>query len=306
MMLAPVILWSPVVAHTAALVITLTGKNNRRNTMRVVRDLIGGNKPAPIDIHYNGDADIDSTTLRYRGSLCKFMDFTGDVDHGTNFVTWAEDATTNENIAGILEEEQPITGNYLPDDASFGLVTRKMTPVFSSTVIEAEYAQADPAGTAIYDTGASAAAASTTFTPASLTTADKGIGAWIWMINGAAAGELHYVIDDDATDLTLATAMVNAVVAADDFLFIQPAVGLRQVDFDAHLVNIKSETDSAANLDYIIGLRTLISAPGWPKQPLARDSHDGLVIANAKFFHEFIIPGGVAGIGNAYAGGKFS
>jgi len=32
--------------------------------MRVVRDLIGGSKPAPIDIFYNGDCDIDSTTKR--------------------------------------------------------------------------------------------------------------------------------------------------------------------------------------------------------------------------------------------------
>ena len=89
--------------------------------MRVVRDLIGGSRPPTIDIHYNGDVDIDSTTKRYKGSLCKFMDFTGDVDHGTNFVTWAGDATASENIAGVLEEEQPVTGNYLPDDASYAM-----------------------------------------------------------------------------------------------------------------------------------------------------------------------------------------
>jgi hypothetical protein len=100
--------------------------------------------------------------------------------------------------------------------------------------------------------------------------------------------------------------MTNAVVTADDFLFIKPAVGMQQLDFDAHYVHIVSETDSAASLDYIIGLRTLISAPGISKQPLDRAKHDGLVIANARFFHEFIIPGGIAGIGNAYAGGRFA
>jgi hypothetical protein len=273
--------------------------------MRAVRDLIGGHQPMPIDIHYNGDADIDSTTKRYKGSLCKFMDFVGDVDHGTGFVTWAAETTVYENICGILEEEQGTTGNYLPDNATYGLVTKKMTPIFASTVIKAEYARTDPSGTAITDTTATGTA-STTFTPETLTGADKLTGAWIYMVAGNNAGCLRYILNDSATALTFATAMPYATIASDTFLVIQPAVGLRAFDFDAHLVNILSDTDSAQNVNYVIGLRTTITAPGIGETALARDVHDGLTIANARFFHEFIIPGGIGGIGNAYSGGKFS
>jgi len=273
--------------------------------MRVVRDLIGGSKPAPIDIFYNGDCDIDSTTLRYKGSLCKFMDYTGDIDHGNGFVTWYGDATAGENICGVLEEEQPVTGNYLPDDTTYGMVRRKMTPIFPSTVLEAEYARKDPSGTDIYDTGATASAAGTTFTIA-ITTADTLIGGWIYMLNGAAAGELHYVTDNDTTYATVATAFTNAVVATDDFLVIKKATGLLKVEFDAHFVNLLSEIDDNANTDFIIGLNTFISAPGTPKQFLDRDKHDGLVIPNARFYHEFIIGGGASGVGNAYAFGQYA
>ncbi len=255
--------------------------------MRVIHDLIGGHRPMPIPIHYNGSAGADCVTVRYKGSLCKFMDFTGDVDHGTGFVTWAGETTAYENMCGILEETTALTGNYLPDDGTYGLVTKKMTPIFDSTVIKAEYARYDSSGTAITDTTATATA-STTFTPQTLTTADKLTGAWIYMVTGAAAGELHYVVEDGATDLTFSTALGSAVVSGDTFLVIQPAVGLRQVDFDAHLVHILSETDSAANLNYIIGLRTTIAAPGIAETALDFALHDGLTIPNARFYHEFI------------------
>jgi hypothetical protein len=273
--------------------------------MKVVRDLIGGHQPMPIDIHYNGDIAADGTTLRYKGSLCKFMDFSGYVTNGTGYVTWGGETTAYENLCGILEESSGTSGQYLPNNATYGLTTKKMTPIFSSTVIKAEYARTDPSGTAITDTGASGTA-STTFTPAALTTADKMNGGWIYMVTGANAGSLRYVLNDDATDLTFATAMDNASVSADTFLVIQPAVGMRQVDFDAHLVNIKSETDSGSNPNFIIGLRTTITAPGIGETALARDVHDGLTIANARFFHEFIIGGNALGIGNAYNFGLFA
>ena len=43
--------------------------------MQVVRDLAGGSKPSPIEVFYNGEDDADATTLRYKGSLCKLMDW---------------------------------------------------------------------------------------------------------------------------------------------------------------------------------------------------------------------------------------
>jgi hypothetical protein len=273
--------------------------------MRAVRDLIGGHQPMPIDIHYNGDIAADGTTLRYKGSLCKFMDFEGYRTNGTGYVTWGGETTASENLCGILEESSGTSGQYLPNNATYGLTTKKMTPIFSSTVIKAEYARTDPSGTATTDTTATATA-STTFTPETLTTADKMNGGWIYMVTGNNAGALRYILNDSATALTFATAMNYATIASDTFLVIQPAVGMRQVDFDAHFVNIKSDTDSAANLNYIIGLRTTITAPGIGEVALARDVHDGLTIANARFFHEFIIGGNAVGIGNAYNFGLFA
>ena len=103
--------------------------------MRVVKDLIGGNRPPAIEVPYNGDTDADSTTLRYRGSLCKFQMFSGDIDKGACFVTFASEATSMENVCGILEQDQPITGHYTPDDATYPMAYLKMTPIFPSTLI---------------------------------------------------------------------------------------------------------------------------------------------------------------------------
>jgi hypothetical protein len=273
--------------------------------MRVARDLIGGNKPPAIDLHYNGDVEIDSTTLRYKGSLCKFEDYTGAITNGNCFVTWADETTSMENVCGILEEEQPITGNYLPNDAAVQMTRRKITPIFPSTVIEAEYAQNDPAGTDITDTSATCASGAAAFT-VTVTTADVLIGGWIYMTNGAADGFLSYITDNSTSVITLASNVPAAVVAADNFLVIQPACGLHRQRFDDHMVHLASEVADSARTEFVIGLDAYISAPGIPKQRLNRDLHDGLTIANARFYHEFVIPGGVAGIGNAWAGGKFS
>lgn len=263
--------------------------------MKVVRDLIGGTKPSPIEVPYNGSLAADSVTKRYKGSLTKVMDF-DDIDNGV-FHTFAGLATEMENFSGILEEEQGVTGNYLPNDASYGMKLRKITPCFPSTIIRAEYVQADAAGAANYDTGASGSAASSTFTPAALTTADFMLGGWIYMINGSAAGELHYITDDDATDLTFATALTNAVVSADDFLVIERP-NCRLLDFNATFTGIKSETDSGSKGNAVVGINAYISAPGIPFQKLDRDKHDGLVISNARFYHDFTIP-----VGNIWTGG---
>jgi len=255
--------------------------------MKVIRDLLGGAKPSAIEVPYNGSLAADSVTLRYKGSLAKIMDF-DDIDHGV-FHTFAGLATEMENFSGILEEEQGTTGNYLPDDAAYGMQNRKITPCFPSTLIRGEYAQADAAGTTSVDTGATCSAGSATFTPAAATTADFMNGAWIYMVDGSAAGELHYIINDDATDFTFATAMTSAVASGDTFLVIEKAA-CRLLDFDATFTGLKSETDSGAKPNAVVGVMNYISAPGVPFQKLDRDKHDGLVIANAKFYHDFTIP----------------
>lgn len=252
----------------------------------VVRDLQGGPKPSPIELPYNGSLAVDSVTLRYKGSLTKLMDF-DDIDHGV-FHTFAGLATAMENFSGILQEPQPITGNYLPDDADFGVTPRHITPCFPSTIIRGEYAQKDAAGTVTSDTGATATAASSTFT-ISITTADTLIGAWIYMLDGSAVGELHYVTNNSTTTATTATAFTNTVASGDTFIVIEPS-NTRIVDLNATYTGLKSEIDDGSKGDAVVGLMTYISGPGMNFQRLDRDKHDGLVVSNARFYHDFTIP----------------
>lgn len=257
--------------------------------MKIVKDLIGGNKPEPVLIHYNGDLAADSTTRRYAGSFVKRMDI-NDVDHGW-FYTFGGLTTAMENVVGILAEDQTTSGNYLPDDASYGMNTKYMYPIFPSTVLRGEYGRTDAAGTANTDTGASATAGSTTFTAATTGTADYIIGGWIYMVTGDAAGELHYVTNDDGSGaVTVATAFASAVDTTDTFLFIAPSAS----DFfriNATYTGFLSEIDTDACQHYFLGLMHYITAPGIALQPLDRDKHDGLVIANARFFHDVIFTG---------------
>lgn len=257
--------------------------------MDVIKDLIGGNKPEPIDIHYNGDLAADSVTKRYKGSFVKLMDI-DDVNNGW-FYTFGGLDTALENTVGILAEDQPITGNYLPNTTTYGMATRKMIPIFPTTVLRAEYGQTDAAGTATTDTGATATAASTTFTAAATGTADYTIGGWIYMVTGAAAGELHYVTDDDGSGaVTVATAFTKAVGATDTFLFIWPSC-TNHVRWNATYTGFISEIDSSACVKNIQGIMHYIKAPGINLQPLDRNKHDGLTISNARFYHDFIFCG---------------
>lgn len=255
--------------------------------MEIVRDLLGGaGKPAALDLPYNGDLAADSTTLRYKGSLVKLMDF-DDVDHGF-FLTFAGLATAMENVFGILEEEHGTSGNYLPDDATYGMTRRRITPILMSSVIRAEYVQADAAGTANYDDSATGSAASATFT-VTITTSDYMIGGWIYFLTGLNAGYLHYITDNGTTTATLSPVLNYDVSATDRFLVIS-APNERLLDFNATYTGIKSEIDNGSRADAVIGLDTWIQAPGAGLTRLSRNQHAGLYVPNARFYHDFLLP----------------
>lgn len=254
--------------------------------MRVIRDLIGGSSPPTLEVLYNGTLDADSVTKRYKGSLVKFMDV-DDIDHGA-FFTFAGLTTVMENFAGVLEEDQEITSNYLPDDGTYAARYRKMTPCFPSTVIEGEYGRTDAAGTANTDTSATCVVDTAAFT-VTVTTADTLIGGWIYMVTGAAAGFLSYVDNNTTTVVTTRTAFPKAVVTGDTFLVIQKP-NTRVLDFNATFTGMISEVDDGANSDEVLGLSTWISAPGINKTRLDPEKHDGLTISNARFYHQFTIP----------------
>jgi len=258
--------------------------------MRVIRDLISGNvTPVPFDIHYNGDLAVDSVTKRYKGSLCKMMDY-DDIDHG-RFVTFAGLTTAMENVCGILEEEQSITENYLPDDADYGMGYRKMTPIFPSSVIEAEYSQNDMAGTSNLATSITGSAAGTSLA-ATITTADVLIGGWVYVTNGSCAGFLSYITNNTTAAITIANALPATLVTADDELIILPS-NARLCDFDATYSAIKSVYDDGSWPDSIVGISTWIKAPGIGMTKLDRNTHSGLTITGAQFFHQFVIPSNV-------------
>lgn len=257
----------------------------------VWKDLLGGPRPSPIELPYNGDLAADSTTKRYKGSFVKFMDY-DDIDHGT-FFTFAGLTTEMENFAGILAEEHGITGNYLPDATTYGMQLRKIIPCFPSTIILGEYGQKDAAGTANTDTSGTASAASATFT-ITITTADTFIGGWIYFLTGANAKKLHYVKDNSTTTMTFSTATTGAVVTGDTFLAINRP-NERLFDLNATLTGLLSEVDDNVRTIKVIGLMTYIEDVGIPFQPLSRGLHDGLFLKNPKFYHAFTIPSAAAG-----------
>lgn len=271
--------------------------------MRVIRDMVSGNvTPVPFDIMYNGDLAVDSVTKRYKGSLVKFMDY-DDIDHG-RFATFAGLATAMESLCGILEEEQGITDNYLPDDATYGMRYKKITPIFPSSVIEAEYSQYDAAGTSNVVASGITGTSGTTALAATITTNDVLIGGWIYFLTGACAGFLSMITDNSTTAITLANALPAAVVTTDDCLIICPP-NARKVDFDATYSSIKSQVDDGSWADFIVGISTWIDAPGIGKTKLDRDSHSGLVITGARFYHQFVIPS-YSTLLNAWVGGIYS
>lgn len=259
--------------------------------MRVVKDLLAGCVPATMDLFYNAALAADGGTLIYKGSLAKVMDV-ADVDHG-RFVTFGGNATAELNAIGILEEEVPAaSGNgYLPDSGTYGMIRRKITPIFPSTLIRAEYMRADEAGTANYET-LSASVAGTTLTGSAVTTDDLLIGGWVYFYTGNNAGRLHYITNsaNASAAITIATATAHAVLATDRVLVILPAM-VNKLDLNATYTGIKSDTDDG-NWDVnVVGLNHWVSAPGVRMQPLNRNIHDGTNIGpNARFFHDFTLP----------------
>lgn len=264
--------------------------------MQIVRDLAGGGRPSPIELFYNGEDDADATTLRYKGSLVKLADWN---NANGIFCTHASESTAYENLIGILAEEQGTSDNYLANDASYGMRTKKIEPLLPTSIIRGEYAQTDPAGTSILDTSATATAASTTFT-VTITTADLMIGGWIYFTNGSNANYLHYITDNSTTTATFATAVTYAVVAADDWICILPPNTL-WMDFDSHDVNIVSEVDDGSRTVPVVGLMTYITDVGIPFQRLDRDKHDGLKLVKPRFYHDFVFAGSTT-LNNVWTG----
>ena len=252
----------------------------------VWKDMIGGGRPSPIEMYYNASLDSDGAVLRYKGSIAKIMDF-DNVDHGC-FVTFGLLTTAMENFVGILEEEVGTSGNYLPDATTYGMVRKKITPCFPSTVILGEYPLKDAAGTANTDTGATCTAASATFT-IDTDTADELIGNWVYMVTGAEAGRLHYIKDSAAnTSATFATAANKAIVSADTFLVINKA-NAREVLINATGTGFLSEVAYDLHVHRIVGIMTYVSDIGVPFQPLDRNLHDNGVFKNPKFYHAFTV-----------------
>lgn len=267
--------------------------------MWISRNLGGGPLPAPIELYYNGTDDADSNTLRYKGSLVKRSAWDNVEGGFMTHTAVSTDDTAYENMFGILAEEQEAsaTTNYLPNDASFGMRTRKIHPLIPTSIVRGEYSRFDPAGNDNTDTNGTANAAGTAFT-ITVTTADYLNGGWLYFTNGDNANKLHYITNATTTVITFATATTGAVVAADNFICVQ-AVNTLWMDFCAHDVTLVSEVADTSLTVPVFGLMTYISAPGIPHQRLDRNKHDGLIIANARFYHDFLI-GGSATLGNIW------
>ena len=267
--------------------------------MQVVRDLAGGQKPGTLSLFYNGTYNADSVTKRYKGSLVKVMDW--DAAAGIQ-LTWAGTTVAMEGMFGVLEEEQGITGNYQLNSTTYGARTRKVTPILASSIVRAEYARKDPAGTAITESTSTGSKAGTTITGTTtdIDVDDKMIGGWVYFLSGDNDGYLHYITDstNSGETMTISTALTGALVSADTFLCIAPPM-TNFLAVDDHYVNLKSTMDDGARTLPVLGLMTYIDAVGMSFQPLMRNKHDGLKIKNARFYHEFLL-GGSATLGNVF------
>lgn len=261
--------------------------------MRVVRDLLGGNTPPAMDLYFNAQVAADGGDKVWSGALTKVMDI-ADVDNG-RFLVPNHAATRGLNIFGIIQETvgAAATDGYLPTDTTYGMIRRKITPVFPSTLIRAEYMRQDQEGTANYETLAAAAAGTAmAATSNAIDTDDLLIGGWLYFYTGDNAGQLHYIIDSANTNdvITLATATPYAVTTTDRVLVILPAF-VDELVFNAISTGIKSDTDDTNWTDEVVGIDVWMSgAPGVAMTRLERDLHDGTNVgANAQFFHDFVI-----------------
>lgn len=269
--------------------------------MKVLFDMLSGVKPRPIDMIYNGSLAVDNATKRYSGSIAKMMDY-DDQDHG-RFITFGGLTTIGERPCGILEEET--SAEFLLDDADYGPLYRKITPCLPSTVVEAEYARKDRAGTSNLDTNFTGSTTSITCGD-SITVDDVLIGGWLYFTNGLAANQLHYITDSTTAGIiVVATSVAAVIAAADDLIVILPPMTSKFL-FDATYTGIKSDCDDATWSHPAQGISTWIEAPGIPKQKLDRNLHDGLKIPNARFYHQFTFCGTFANAGatkpNAWMG----
>ena len=265
--------------------------------MEIIRDLAGGGKPSPINVFYNSEDDADGSEVRYKGSLVRLMDW--DNANGIMF-TGVGESVTLENIAGILAEHVGADGtNFLLNDVAYGARTRKMYPLLPTSIVRGEYARADAAGTSNLDTNMTGTTTTITCGDA-LGVDDLLIGGWLYPTNGASANKLRYITDsaNSGETFTLATSLASALVATDDSILVMPPHTLWMA-LDATFTGLLSEAVVSARTLPVVGLGTFISAPGIPYQRLDRNKHDGLTIANAKFYHEFII-GGSATLGNIW------
>ncbi len=267
--------------------------------MQVVRDLAGGPKPSPLDLLYNAQDDADASETRYKGSLAKIMDWNN--ANGMQ-VTGVGESTAFENIIGILEESVTGASGYLLNDASYGPVPRKITPILPSSIVRAEYSRADAAGTANTESTCTGSAGGTTLTGTTtdIDVDDMMIGGWIYFVTGDNAGYLHYCTDsaNSGETVTIATAFAFDVLATDTLLVTRPPMTL-WLQADATYSGLKSTIDDGACTFPVVGLQYYITAPGIPFQRLDRDKHDGLKIANARLYHDFLV-GGSATLGSVW------
>lgn len=257
---------------------------------------LAGAEPIIKDLIFNEELDADGDTAVYDGAFVKLMDY-DDVDHG-RFVTLMDNATINENQIGIICESVAASGDtYLPDAAAAtGTYQRKKILMNPLAVYLLEYVQKDRAGTDNTDTGFVIAAAGTASTTSpTATTADTMNGGWVYFVDGANAGYLHYILDSAAATsngiAVLRTAVSNAVAATDKVLIVNYAFDYA-FDLNATYTDIKSEFTFGSRDNRLKGIDHWISAPGVPFQKLHASKHDGLKIDGARFFHECALANG--------------
>ena len=265
------------------------------------RDLTGAD-PILMDLPFNHAIGADGDTITYKGAFCRIHDGS-DINTGVTVVV--PDGTVNQNFVGIVWEEVAATGEtYLMNTAAVtGTWTRKKVLVNPHASYLVEYVQKDVDGSTETDTGyVIAASDTTTTTVAGTMTNDYLIGAWLYFVDGSNASYLHNILDNTTTQISvLRTAVTNAVAVGDAMVIVMPPMRWWW-DLTATYTAFKSESITASLTNKFQGIDYWMTATGWPLQKLNPANHDGLKIANARFFHE-VTHSGESATGSIFDGG---
>ena len=206
---------------------------------------------------------------------------------GTNFGLAKVAVMPFTDVVGVSEE--PILSTQTPSVQSTGVTLLHKVTTNPFAVYRCEYSQA----TADTLTGATS-----TTNDYALSSIEDLTGGWLYIVSGAAAGILQYVVSQTSGNLATLTNFAVNVASGDYALKIGKQWDkLRDLNSTMDKIGGAGQAQAAAGTGVITIHDTYIQADGIPLQKLRPDLHSGLTglnTKNVKFFSDVSFPKHVA------------